>query len=80
MEEAEDNFAYVKQDLDFSRFLFRGNTKVSAEWLIFSLALSILHLHHKFQADAGGGGLKIPPSFPAGLSCILLGIPMKTIP
>lgn len=65
--QAEGNFAYVKQDLDFRRFLLRGNTKVAAEWLLFSLALDILHLHHKIQNGRLGSGLKIPSSFPAGL-------------
>lgn len=65
--QAEGNFAYVKQDLDFRRFLLRGSTKVAAEWLLFSLALNILHLHHKIQNSRLGSGLKIPSSFPAGL-------------
>lgn len=65
--QAEGNFAYVKQDLDFRRFLLRGNTKVAAEWLLFSLALNILHLHHKIQNRRLGSGLKIPSSFPIGL-------------
>ncbi len=65
--QAEDNFAYVKQELDFRRFLLRGNMKVAAEWLLFSLALNILHLHHKIQNRRLGSGLKIPSSFPAGL-------------
>ena len=62
--QAEGNFAYVKQDLDFRRFLLRGSTKVAAEWLLFSLALNILHLHHKIQNRRLGSGLKIPSSFP----------------
>ena len=65
--QAEGNFAYVKQNFDFGRFLLRGNTKVAAEWLLFSLALNILHLHHKIQNRRWGSGLKIPSSFPAGL-------------
>lgn len=65
--QAEGNFAYVKQDLDFRRFLLRGSTKVAAEWLLFSLALNVLHLHHKIQNRRLGSGLKIPSSFPAGL-------------
>ena len=65
--QAEGNFAYVKQNLDFRRFLLRGSTKVAAEWLLFSLALNILHLHHKIQNRRLGSGLKIPSSFPAGL-------------
>ena len=65
--QAEGNFAYVKQGLDFRRFLLRGNTKVTAEWLLFSLALNILRLHHKIQNMRLGSGLEIPSSFPVGL-------------
>jgi len=65
--QAEGNFAYVKQDLNFRRFLLRGNTKVAAEWLLFSLALNILRLHHKTQNGRLGSGLIVPSSFPAGL-------------
>ena len=65
--QAEGNFAYVKQDLDFRRFLLRGNVKVAAEWLLFSLALNILRLHHKIQNMRLGSGLEIPSSFPVGL-------------
>ena len=65
--QAEGNFAYVKQDLDFRRFLLRGNVKVAAEWLLFSLALNILRLHHKIQNGRLGSGLIVPSSFPAGL-------------
>ena len=65
--QVEGNFAYVKQDLDFRRFLLRGNTKVAAEWLLFSLALNILRLHYKIQNGRLGNGLKIPSSFPSGL-------------
>ena len=35
--QAEGTFAYIKQDLDFRRFLLRGEAKVAAEWLLFSL-------------------------------------------
>ena len=65
--QAEGNFAYVKQDLDFRRFLLRGNTRVTAEWLLFSLALNILRLHHKIQNKRLGSGPEIPSSFPVGL-------------
>ena len=65
--QAEGNFAYVKQDLDFRRFLLRGNVKVAAEWLLYSLALNILRLHHKIQNGRLGSGLIVPSSFPAGL-------------
>lgn len=65
--QAEGNFAYVKQDLDFRRFLLRGNIKVAAEWLLLSLALNILRLHHKIQNGRLGSGLIVPSSFPSGL-------------
>lgn len=65
--QAEGNFAFVKQDLDFRRFLLRGNAKVSAEWLLLSLALNVLRLHHKIQKNRLGSGLVVPSSFPAGL-------------
>ena len=65
--QAEGNFAYIKHDLDFRRFLLRGNVKVAAEWLLFSLALNILKLHHKIQNKRLGSGLVVPERFPAGL-------------
>ena len=65
--QAEGTFAYIKQDLDFRRFLLRGKVKVAAEWLLFSLALNILRLHHKIQNGRLGSGIVVPKSFPAGL-------------
>ena len=65
--QAEGNFAYIKHDLDFRRFLLRGNVKAAAEWLLFSLALNILKMHHKIQNKRLGSGLVVPKQFPAGL-------------
>lgn len=65
--QAEGNFAYIKHDLDFRRFLLRGNVKVAAEWLLFSLALNILKLHHKIQNKRLGSGLVVPKQFPASV-------------
>lgn len=65
--QAEGSFAYVKHDLDFRRFLLRGNTKLAAEWLLFCLALNILRLHYKIQNKRLESGLVIPKSFPVGL-------------
>ena len=65
--QAEGTFAYIKEDLAFRRFLLRGKEKVKAEWLLFSLALNILKLHHKIQNDRLETGLLIPRDFPAGL-------------
>lgn len=64
---AEGTFAYIKEDLCFRRFLLRGKEKVKAEWLLFSLALNILKLHHKIQNDRLGTGLLVPRDFPSGL-------------
>ena len=65
--QAEGTFAYIKEDLDFRQFLLRGKKKVKAEWLLFSLALNILKLHHKTQNGRLGTGLMVPKDFPAGL-------------
>ena len=65
--QAEGTFAYIKQDLEFRRFLLRGKVKVAAEWLLFSLALNILRLHHKIQNGCLGSGLVVPKSFSTGL-------------
>ena len=65
--QAEGTFAYIKEDLDFRQFLLRGKEKVKAEWLLFSLALNILKLHHKIQNKRLGTTLFIPKDFPAGL-------------
>ena len=65
--ESEGTFAYIKEDLDFRRFLLRGKVKVEAEWLIFSMAYDILKLHHKIQNNRLGTGLHAVSSFPAGL-------------
>ena len=64
---AEGTFAYIKEDLNFRQFLLRGIEKVKAEWLLLSLALNILKLHHKIQNGRLGTGLMIPKDFPAGL-------------
>lgn len=65
--QAEGTFAYIKQDLEFRRFLLRGKVKVAAEWLLLNLALNILQLHHKIQNKRLGSGLVVPKSFPTGL-------------
>ena len=65
--QAEGAFSYIKQDLDFRRFLLRGKVKIAAEWLLFSLALNLLRLHHKIQKGCLGSGLMVSKSFPAGL-------------
>ena len=65
--QAEGTFAFVKEDMNFRRFLLRGSVKVHAEWLLYSLALNILRLHHKIQNNRLGSGLVVPNAIPAGL-------------
>lgn len=65
--QSEGTFAYIKEDLSFRQFLLRGKAKVDAEWLLFSLALDVLKLHHKIQNDRLGTGLMIPSNCLAGL-------------
>jgi len=64
---AEGTFAYIKEDMNFRQFLLRGIKKVKAEWLLFSLALNLLKLHHKIQNDRLGTTLIVPKDFPTGL-------------
>ena len=47
---AEGTFA--KEDMDFRRFLTRGNKRVEAEWLLLTLTISILKLHLKSKMAA----------------------------
>lgn len=65
--QAEGTFAFIKEDMNFRRFLLRGSVKVHAEWLLYSLALNILRLHHKIQNNRLGSGLVVPNAIPAGL-------------
>lgn len=65
--QAEGTFAYIKEDLNFRRFLLRGSTKVEAEWLLYSLALNVLRLHHKIQNNRLGSDLIVPKAIPTGL-------------
>ena len=65
--QAEGTFAFIKQDMEFRRFMLRGIKGVAAEWLLFSLALNILRLHHKIQNNRLGSGLVVPKGFPKGL-------------
>lgn len=65
--QAEGVFAMVKEDMNFRRFLLRGQCKVEVEWGLLSLAYNILKLHHKLENNRLGTGLVIPKGFPAGL-------------
>jgi transposase len=65
--QAEGVFAMVKEDMNFRRFLLRGEVKVEVEWTLLSIAYNILKLHHKLQKGHLGTGLVIPKGYPVGL-------------
>lgn len=58
--QSEGAFAMIKEDLNFRRFLTRGNSNVMAEWYLISMAYNILKLHHKIQTGRLGTHLVVP--------------------
>ena len=58
--QAEGVFAAIKEDLNFRRFLARGNANVTVEWYLVSMAYNILKLHHKIQTGRLGNHLFVP--------------------
>ena len=58
--QAEGVFAAIKEDLNFRRFLTRGNANVTVEWYLVSMAYNILKLHHKIQTGRLGNHLFVP--------------------
>ena len=58
--QAEGVFAMVKEDMNFRRFLTRGNANVMVEWYLVSMAYNILKLHHKIQTGRLGTHLFAP--------------------
>ena len=65
--QAEGVFAMIKEDMDFRRFLLRGQVKIQVEWTLLSIAYDLLKLHHKEKNSRLGTGLIKPKHFPAGL-------------
>ena len=65
--QSEGVFAMVKEDMNFRRFLLRGQVKIEVEWTLLSLAYNILKLHNKLQKGRLGTGLVIPKNYPKGL-------------
>ena len=58
--QAEGVFAMIKEDMNFRRFLTRGNANVMVEWYLVSMAFNILKLHHKIQTGRLGNHLFVP--------------------
>jgi transposase len=58
--QAEGVFAFIKEDMDFRRFMLRGTIHVAAEWMLLSFAYNFWKLHHKIQNGRLGDHLKNP--------------------
>lgn len=52
--QAEGSFAQIKQDMNFRRFMCRGQKNVLAESIFLALAHNINKLHNKIQTDRIG--------------------------
>ena len=52
--QAEGSFAQVKQDMNFRRFMCRGQKNVLAESILLAMAQNINKLHNKIQKDRTG--------------------------
>ena len=52
--QAEGSFAQVKQDMNFRRFMCRGQRNVLAESVLLAMAVNINKLHNKIQKDRTG--------------------------
>ena len=52
--QAEGSFANVKQDMNFRRFMCRGQSNVLAESILIAMAYNINKLHNKIQNDRTG--------------------------
>ncbi len=58
--QSEGVFAMIKEDMNFRRFLTRGNSNVMVEWYLVSMAYNLLKLHHKIQTGRLGMHLVVP--------------------
>ncbi|MDY4251080.1 transposase, partial [Clostridium sp.] len=52
--QAEGSFAQVKQDMNFRRFMCRGQRNVLAESTLLAMAHNINKMHRKIQLDRTG--------------------------
>lgn len=52
--QAEGSFANIKEDMEFRRYLYRGNANVTAQSILLAIGYNISKLHHKIQAGRTG--------------------------
>ena len=58
--QVEGSFANIKEDMEFRRYLYRGNANVTAQSILLAIGYNINKLHHKIQAGRTGWHL-FPP-------------------
>ena len=56
-QQALSRVSMIKEDMNFRRFLTRGNRNVQTEWYLVSMAYNIWKLHHKIQTGRLGSHL-----------------------
>ncbi|WP_367277854.1 transposase [Clostridium sp.] len=52
--QVEGSFTQIKQDMNFRRFMCRGQKNVLAESILLAMAHNINKIHNKIQADRTG--------------------------
>ncbi len=52
--QAEGSFAVIKEDMNFRRYLYRGNENVLAQSVLLAIAYNINKLHFKIQGNRTG--------------------------
>ena len=52
--QAEGSFANIKEDMEFRRYLYRGNVNVTAQSILLAIGYNINKLHHKIQTGRTG--------------------------
>ena len=52
--QAEGSFAQIKQDMNFRRFMCRGQKNVLAESILLAMTHNINKLHNKIQSNRTG--------------------------
>ena len=52
--QAEGSLANIKEDMEFRRYLYRGNANVTAQSILLAIGYNINKLHHKIQAGRTG--------------------------
>ncbi len=52
--QAEGSFANIKEDMEFRRYLYRGNANVTAQSILLAIGYNMNKLHHKIQEERTG--------------------------